>query len=96
MLSVKDAVQSAQNWVKELYPSTDLKDFRLEEVEASEDGRYWLITVGWAEPAYYRNLNSLAAALAERQPQTYPRIYKTLEVDAESGAVRSMKIREVA
>jgi hypothetical protein len=51
------------------------------------------ITLGWAEPAVRQN--SLTAAL---QPDVYalPRVYKTLEVDPETGVVKSMKIREVA
>lgn len=92
MLTVKEAVQAAENWVRDLYPETEIRHLRLEEVEFSDDA-HWRITLGWTEPAVRQN--SLTAAL---QPDVYalPRVYKTLEVDAESGAVKSMKIREVA
>jgi hypothetical protein len=92
MLTVKEAVQAAEKWVRDLYPEGDIRHLRLEEVEFSDDG-HWRITLGWAESAIRQN--NLTAAL---QPDVYalPRVYKTLEVDAESGEVKSMKIREVA
>jgi hypothetical protein len=92
MLTVKEAVRAAENWIRDLYPEADIRHLRLEEVEFSDEG-CWRITLGWAEPAVGQN--SLTAAL---QPDVYalPRVYKTLEVDPETGAVRSMKIREVA
>lgn len=92
MLTVKEAAQTAESWVRDLYPEAELRHLRLEEVEFSDDG-CWRITLGWAEPAVGQN--SLTAML---QPDVYAlqRVYKTLEVDAESGTVKSMKIREVA
>lgn len=93
MLSVKEAVEAAENWVRELYPKKELQHLRLEEVELSSDDRYWRITLGWVEPAVREN--TLAAALT-KDVQRLPRVYKTLEVNAETGRVKSMKIREVA
>ena len=93
MLTVKEAVQAAQDWVRQLYADSALKHLRLEEVELSGDERYWHITLGWVEPAVREN--AFAAALTS-DARVLPRVYKTLEVDAESGAVKSMKIREVA
>lgn len=92
MLTVKEAVRAAESWVRDLYPEDDIRHLRLEEVEFSDEG-HWRITLGWLEPAVRKN--SLATAL---QPDAHalPRVYKTLEVDAETGAVKSMKIREVA
>lgn len=93
MLSVKEAVEAAENWVRELYPKKELQHLRLEEVELSSDDRYWRITLGWVEPAVREN--TLVAALT-KDVQRLPRVYKTLEVNAETGTVKSMKIREVA
>ncbi len=92
MLTVKDAVQAAEDWVRDLYPKSSLKHLRLEEVQLSDDEKTWHITLGWAEAA--GRSNGLAAAL-NREVTAPPRVYKTLEVDAEGGGVRSMKIREV-
>lgn len=93
MLTVKEAVQAAQNWVRDLYTEADIKGLCLEEVEFSETGGYWRITLGWVEPAARQ---SGVAAAIQGDIHALPRVYKTLEVDAETGAVRSMKIREVA
>jgi hypothetical protein len=93
MLTVKEAAQAAQDWARDLYPKSALKHLRLEEVELSGDERYWNITLGWVEPAVREN--PLGAAL-NSGARVLPRVYKTLVVDAESGAVKSMKIREVA
>ncbi|HEX8317965.1 hypothetical protein [Longimicrobium sp.] len=93
MLTVKEAAQAAQDWVRDLYPKSALKHLRLEEVELSGDERYWNITLGWVEPAVREN--ALATAL-NSNARVLPRVYKTLVVDVESGAVKSMKIREVA
>jgi len=94
MLTVKEAVQAAEQWVRELYPKQELEHLRLEEVTLSEDDRYWRITLGWVEPAVQMPA-SISFALG-KDIHVLPRVYKTLEVDAETGAVKSMKIREVA
>lgn len=94
MIGVKEAVAAAQQYVRELYSKTDLKHLRLEEVELSEDERYWYITLGWAESGV-RLPTSLSAVLSS-EVHVLPRVYKTFEIDAQTGAVKSMKIREVA
>jgi hypothetical protein len=93
MLTVKEAVQAAQDWMRQLYAESALEHLRLEEVELSADERYWNITLGWVEPAVREN--AFAAAFSS-DARVLPRVYKTLVVDVESGAVKSMKIREVA
>lgn len=93
MLTVKEAVQAAETWVRDLYPKKDLQHLRLEEVELSDDDRFWYITLGWAEPAVKES--PLAAAF-RNEMHVLPRVYKKLEVNAETGAVKSMKIRKVA
>jgi hypothetical protein len=93
MIGVKQAVQAAQDWVRQLYSDFALQHLRLEEVELSEDERHWNITLGWIEPAVPEN--AFAATLSSGA-RVLPRVYKALEVDVESGAVKSMKIREVA
>lgn len=92
MLTVKEAVRAAEEWVRELYPHAALEHLRLEEVQLSDDASTWEITLGWVEPAVREN--AFAAVLA-KEANVLPRVYKRLEVDAANGAVRSMKIREV-
>ena len=87
MLTVKEAFGVAQEWVRHLYAESELKHLRLEEVELSDDERYWNITLGWAEPAIRENAFATTLSSGAR---VLPRVYKRLEVDVETGAVKSM------
>jgi len=65
----------------------------LEEVEFSEDERFWLITLSYqikAEPAPKAAVPSMAAFFG---PTSMTK-YKVFKVDAQSGKVVSMKIRK--
>lgn len=90
MIDVKQAVKSAETYARELYDKQDLRHLRLEEVELSDDGRQWKITLGWVEPAVAKPGLMINGAV-----QKLPRVYKLFEVDAETGAVSSMKIRNL-
>jgi hypothetical protein len=85
MIDVKQAAQSASNFVTGLYSDRTISDVRLEEVELSEDGRYWLITLSFPPPA--SSVNSMLG-IGRRD-------YKIFKVDRDSGEVLSMKIREL-
>lgn len=83
MIGVKDAVAAATRFAADVY-GEELRP-TLEEVEPSSDERYWLITLGFADTS-----NPFAAIAGKR----LDRSYKVFKVDAENGAVLSMKIRE--
>ena len=90
-INVKQAVITAQqyfNSIKNMILSgTDkIEDLRLEEVELSQDKQFWLITLGF--DCVNRN-NRLQVV-----PQ-YAREYKIFKINAETGEVESMKIREL-
>lgn len=73
----------------------------VEEVELTEDGKLWLITLGWPVPAplkkereyVYPKYHPLRAQEDARVAPLKTR-YKLFQVDARSGRVRAMKIRE--
>ena len=44
MIDLKTAAATAIKFVQEIYPKNT--DFQVEEVEVSEDEKYWLITIG--------------------------------------------------
>jgi hypothetical protein len=92
MIGPKEAVASAEAYVRELYSESNLKGLRLEEIEQSADGKYWLITLGWWEPRVIPNTVNFDIMTRGENP---PRVYKTFKVDSESGAVLAMKIRKV-
>jgi hypothetical protein len=86
MLDVKQATKLATAYLINLYDQqlSTSDAVRLEEVELTEDGKYWLITLSF-NPA-----NPAAIIFPPR------REYKVFRINAETGELQSMKIREVA
>ena len=83
MLDVKEAAQRAAEYFAGLYAEQGIANVQLEEVELSEDGQNWLITLSYPAP---REVGSLAFRA---------RKYKVFTIDASTGEVKSMKIRKV-
>jgi hypothetical protein len=85
MLDVKEAAQRASEYFATLFPHDLASKARLEEVELTDDGQYWLITLGYPKedtPGFFFG------------PAT-PREYKQFKIEAATGKVVSMKIRNV-
>lgn len=76
-MNVKDAVKIAYEFVKDFYQDHTIS---LEEVELSDDGRFWSITLGVTNPL--------------EQWGSGKKDYKVVTVDTQSGQVKSMKLRE--
>ena len=86
MVDVKQAIREVIAYFAELYPQ--MGNVHLEEVELSEDERFWYITIGYTPP------NEKVTGLYELFGSK--REYKIFKVNSETGKVISMKIREVA
>jgi len=94
MADVKSAVGAARNYFSELYEN--VVDVRLEEVELTEDKQRWTVTLSGLfpppptvdDPAFQSAMSSVFGTPRER-------VYKTLTVDARTGEVQSMKIRQL-
>jgi len=80
MLDVKQAAERAVDYMRTLPAQGDVRDVVLEEAELSEDERYWFITLSYVQGATF-----LAAT----------RRYRTFRIEAATGRVVSMKLREV-
>lgn len=91
MIDVKQAAQSASSFVAGLYSDKTVSDVQLEEVELSEDGLYWLITLSFAPPASLSQGSSMFGGVIPAQRQ-----YKIFKITADTGEVLSMKIRELS
>jgi hypothetical protein len=96
-IDVARAIEIADKTAREYYKEADLSTLRLEEVELNEDDGNWLITVSIMvdEPppktsGFERELMGLAPVTADRV-----RIYKSFTIDADSGKVKSMRIRKL-
>ena len=92
-INVQSAVMSAENYLSSLRGTAGLviEDVRLEEVELSEDQKYWFITLGFCRPVD-KSKNPLADLVAI---SSYEREYKVFKINAQTGEVHSMKIREL-
>jgi len=84
MLDVKEAARRASEYFAGLYPVESNSNVQLEEVELTEDGKYWFITLSYPVPSELAALNF-----------NFKRKYKVFKIDAETGQVVSMKIRKV-
>ncbi len=93
VIDVQKAVITAQNYLFSLPDTTGIvrEDLRLEEVEISDDKKYWFITLGFSRPVD-KSKNPLADLVAI---SSYERVYKVFKINAETGEVQSMKIREL-
>jgi hypothetical protein len=98
MISIQEAIRSAIEFAEQLYPSEKLQDMEIEEIESSDDDQLWLVTLGWQgkpEESFKPSGGGFGgggfgAALLGRTR----RIYKIFTIDAETGEVISMKMRE--
>jgi hypothetical protein len=89
-IDVKTAVKIAMNFMHDLFSGQKLENVMLEEVELTDDYKFWLVTLGFDRPtraeADFRNI---------LVGQAYARSYKVIRVNAQTGKAESMKMREV-
>ena len=90
MVDVKQAVANALKFLVYMYGEQKVLSPRLEEVELSEDGNVWYVTVSFLTEA---TASELVEALSGSS--RLDRQYKILTVWANDGNVRSMKIRQL-
>lgn len=83
MIDVKKAIVSAFSFVDSVYESQGARNPRLEEVELSEDGGYWLVTVSME--AASQSSYEAAAGVKNRD-------FKVIKVRARDGQADSMRI----
>ena len=83
MINVQDATKRAREHLLEFFPEAD--EVQLEEVELTPDKAYWLVTLSYAGVS-----NSVASSLLVGKSLRY----KIFKLDAESGEVVSMKVRD--
>ena len=102
MIDVKQATSVAMKTAADFFAEQKLYDLALEEVEMTDDNKFWLITLGFSteENTPTDKADEIAGinqvlALINPQSQKYHRKYKTFKIDADTGKFRAMKIREV-
>jgi hypothetical protein len=83
MVDGKQAVGKAMEYVRAVYDASQVTDLMLEEVERSEDGKHWHVTLGFTP-------QGPASGGA-----TFERTTKVVKIVVETGEVLSMKIRKL-
>ena len=94
-VTAKEAVKLALEYVRDLYANSgsQIVDLCLEEIQPSEDGEWWNITVG-----FYRasDPDITAAAYVVTTPSSAKfRQYKIVPVHRQTGEIRGISIREL-
>ena len=84
MIDVTKATEKARSHLVTFFPEAE--KVQLEEVELTDDKTYWYITL-----SYEGVSNSVASSLLVGKSVRY----KIFKLDAESGEVLSMKIRDI-
>lgn len=98
MIDVRKAVIAAQDYfnsVQDLMSQNgplDIQDLRLEEIELSEDKKFWFVTIGYNLPKWAMRNPLLQEVVKTKE---WERNYKIFKINADTGNVESMKIREV-
>jgi len=85
MIPVKQAVKIAFELLNDLYDAKKFADVMLEEVERSEDGQVWLITISFSRQMPSENIME---AIGSRK---YARSLKLFQIRADTGEMVSMK-----
>lgn len=92
-IDAKRAAQLALKYFHDLFPNEQGANMALEEVEFSEDEKFWLITLSHHVKAERSPKAGVASMQALFGPATDTK-YKVFKVDAHTGKVISMKIRK--
>ncbi len=101
MIDFRQAAKAAFASVQEMFCDPDvsghtkISDMRLEEIERSEDESRWFITVSFLRPLTTEDQRTVLAPFAQVIGADKKRDYKSVEVDASTGEVRAIKIRQL-
>ncbi len=92
MVDVKEAVGKAMDYLKDMYQIDQFKDVLLEEVDLSEDNKFWNVTIGFTRPQESTSGGPMATLIG--QSAEFKREFKVFQIDSENGALRSMRTRK--
>jgi hypothetical protein len=92
MVDVKQAVAKAMDYLKDMYAIEQFKDVLLEEVDLSEDKKFWNVTVGFTRRQESTSGGPMATLIG--QSEEFKREYKVFQIDADTGDLRSMRSRK--
>lgn len=89
-MDVKEAIRRAKTYVAEMFSDENIANIGLEEVRRDEDGRNWLITVGFSRVSPVTKPTALLGLSLD-----LPRIYKVVAMNDQDGELISITNRAV-
>ncbi len=94
-MDVKEAIKRAKTYVAETFSDENIVDVGLEEVRRDEDGRNWLITVGFSRVSSVVEASRARGASILGYSSDLPRIYKVVTLSDQDGDLISITNRAV-
>lgn len=87
-VKLQDAAKAARKFLREAYADLNFTDILLEEIELSDDGSKWFVTLG-----FNRLVEVPFGLMQEHGVKKLRREFKTMVIDSASGAVLGMKMK---
>ena len=84
MIEIKDAIEKAKNSIKEIFEEPE--KIQVEAFSLSEDKKLWSVTYSFWQKSEPVSQLQLVLGISGSK------VYKTIEIDAETGEVLGMKI----
>ncbi|HEX3683926.1 MAG TPA: hypothetical protein VHU83_15445 [Bryobacteraceae bacterium] len=94
MIDVKEAVQTARNYARDVFGDIDATVEEIER-ESYKKRDVWKITLGFPSKSYYANRSGLLDALNRADLRFPIKDYKSFLIDVQTGETLAMKIREL-
>ncbi len=95
-ITIKEAVKTAKEKIKELYEDDSPQALALEEIELIEEGerKLWSVTLGFHRNKSVKAINAtMLGDLYKPSQQVENRVYKTILIDANTGEFIKMEMR---
>jgi hypothetical protein len=88
----RQAAKAARTFLTDLQPEPEMADFRIEDIELTDDGLEWWVTLSYRRkrPDEDRAVPSMLFGIEK------DRAYKRVGIRASDGSIIGMKIRELA
>lgn len=90
-MQVREAVDIAKQYVRELFGDEKITNLGLEEVVSEDAGKFWLVTIGFSRP--WDVPSDLGGLLIQRDPTR--RSYKVVRISEVDGKVISVQERSL-
>lgn len=93
-MNVKEAVGIAKNYVADIFADEHITEIGLEEIETSEDGSIWHVTIGFKRPWKKPHEKKGPFELLQ-STEVFNRWYKTVDIKDFDGTVIALRDREM-